>query len=351
LFIVEPSSYICYDGRFCEFEFIIPIDSSNHYFYWISKQPAYKLRVFIDGVESYSFEQTALPYNLTVKVTNLYTDEPISNVTVAIMEYNGNNIFIPLRLSGVVSRAMSITATNENGIAEFVAVPTEYPEIEDYNFSVSILDKNYNILKQVNVSVLNAGSIVAEKKHINRTDLSNDAKTTVNSLASIISSLYYWANMEKKAKSFFITVYTNGSYFNSSPLVFQTGAPNLISVVLKTPSGSTVDGFVMPVEESGLLLMHPVNETSPLGKMKYRHEDVYVPTGVEFVVTPTSYPPAKSKVKLKVFDSSMNEISSIDVKIDSSLTPSGGNAYENNELKVTINSMASVVGSLYYSLN
>ncbi len=357
VYVVDTSSFTCYNNTNCNFEFLLPINNSNpYYYYYISKFPEYSIRVWIDYVETTTFDQTALPYYVVVQVLNYYTGAPIPNIDVAIMEDQGNNIFVPLRLDGIVSRAMSITQTNSSGKALFIIAPTEYPVITNYSINASVIIDD-EIVKTKGLSVSNALSISLTKKSLSPSTLLDNAKVAVNAMNQIANSLYVWANSvsgsdspDPEANLIDVTVYTNGSY-SPQTISVQTGAPNVITVTLKTPSETVVDGYVKAREESGYLIMNPVYNSTDTGYKEHYHRLFWVPTQQSFVITPTSYGTIDSDVKLDIYDSSKNYITTINLSINPNLEPRSGSYYDNDDLKVIVNAMAAVLNSLYYALN
>ncbi|NIA04186.1 MAG: hypothetical protein GWP09_02440, partial [Nitrospiraceae bacterium] len=348
LYIVDSSSYSCYDGSNCNYEFMLPLDT--YYFYYVSKEPMYAINVWIDGQQTTHFSQTALPYIVKLRVTNYFTHESISNVTAALVEDNGNNIFVPWRLNGIVSRAMTTAKTDSDGSATFVAAPTKYGTMSSYSFI-----QNDQIIKSVRLYVDHSDSTEYVKKPIQPSVLLDNAKVSVNAMNQITNSLYIWANSasgtdspQPQAVKQDLTVYTNGSY---TPITLQTGAPNVIDVTLKEPSGVIENGYINAEENDGYLVMNPTYNQTTYAPKKRVHEFFWIPTTQEFIVTPTSYGQANSIVSLKVYDSYYNLVANVKCNVIDSFEPRNGVSYNNDNLKVIINSMNSVLNSLYYSMN
>jgi len=357
-FFVELGDYLCYNATSCNFEFLLPVGKTYH-FYLLSKEPAYKFYIYIDGVETNTFQQTALPYNLTIRVTYLYTGEALANRTIVVFENDGNDIFIPRRLSGTIARGMSLSKSDENGIVTFIVSPTEYPLIDTYSINIGALSNDIitNIKPLV---VTNALSIERQKKHINQSSLSDNAKVAVNAMNQISNSLYIWANKEKMAKVYTITCYMDGSYtiYNASDGMYytsaelQTGAPNVITYILKYNNGTEAFGYAKIEETDGYLVMTPVYNPPIIGSKTHRHELINLTTNTQFIITPTSYGGVTSQVKLYLYDSLNNLKCQVNFNINPNLEPrTGGVYYENDAMKTLINAMNSVLDSLYYALN
>ncbi len=357
VYIVDTSDYTCYNDSSCNFEFLLPTSSTDpYYYYYVGKFPQYKLKVWIDSQERTDFPQTALPYYLKVQVLNLYTGEEEPNVDVAVSEENGNDLFVPLRFNGIISRSLSVATTNSSGMAEFIIAPTEYPDINNYSIKVGVLIED-KLVNEKDLSVDNDLSIELQKKTLSPSALLDNAKVTVNAMNQIANSLYTWANSvsgsdspSPEANLLSLTVFTNGSYTPNN-LVVQTGAPNVIDVTLKTPSGQVVDGYVKAEEDKGYLVMNPTYNSTSLGYKEHIHNLLWMPTQHQFVITPTSYGSVNSTVNLEVYDSSYAYITTVKLNINPNLEPRSGSSYENDNLKVIINSMAAVLNSLYYALN
>lgn len=361
LFIVELDDYTCVGQTQCNYEFLVPYDKT-YYFYALSKIPAYNITTYIDGNEGTTFQKPALPYNLTVRVTRAYGGTPVANITVAVIENNGNNLFVPLRLNGITSLALCSGKTDNNGYVQFIAVPTEYPEITGYSISVVLLTNDLQtVLKEKNLSIAVTGSISGEKKPLSPSELSNDGKVAVNTINSLVSSLYAWANIDGQALNHDITVYTNGT-ISPAQNELGTGAPNIIRVTLKDAGTQIpISGYVRIEEAQGWIVMHPpYSSESVIGSKTRLHREFYIPTGSYFLVSPTNNPPASSELYLLVYNStyglvgnfSGDQFNATNSISDEGTGVRGGYQTLNlNEFKTTINALASIGSNLYYALN
>lgn len=361
LFLVFYDDYSGYDNNYYNFQFMLPI-GKTYYFYIISKEPAYKLETWIDGTKTDTFQQTALPYNLTIRVTGLYTGFPIENISVMAFEENGNNIFIPKRLSGLISRGFSVATTDENGFVQFIVAPTEYPTTPDYSIGVGIFsDSTQEVIRRVNLTLTNSLSIERQKKSFSPSNLLDNAKVSVNAMNQIISSLYKWANEEQRALVYQL-VYDidTGSYYFRNLTDYQiypnvtvkTGAPNVFTVSLQDSSGNPVSGYVRVREKNGYLLFSPTYNPPVISNKTNYHDLFYIPSDTQFIIAPTSYGDANSQITIDIYDVAKRKISSVPLAIDKSLEPrTGGIPFQDDDMKVIINAMNSVGYSLYYSLN
>ncbi len=349
VYVVDISDYVCYKGGSCNYELLLPITAEPYFYYYISKFPEYKIRVWIDSVETTHFSKTALPYYVTVQVLNYYTGQPLPGIRVAVSEDSGNNIFVPLRLSGTISRAMSMTTTNSSGEALFVIAPTEYPASDSYSINASVVVGD-EIVKTERLIVDDASSASLTKKALEPTTLLDNAKVDVNAMNQISNSLYIWANTIKQAKKFSIDVYTNGT-ISPANTTLQTGAPNVITISLRDTNGNLLNGYAKAEEKNGYLVMNPVFNSTDVGYKDHVHDLLNIPLNQEFVITPTSYGLVRSGVKLYVYDSNGNYVNTVNFNINSQLEPRSGESYDNDDLKVIINSMNVVLNSLYYAMN
>lgn len=358
IFFTPLEKYECYNGTTCNFEMILPVDKT-YYLYIITKEIPIKFDVWIDGVKTTHFSKTALAYNVTLRATELYTGFPASNETVAIMEENGNNIFIPKPLSGLIGRGVSLAKTDSDGYAEFIIAPTEYPTSSEYSISVGVRSKG-EILKKANLTVDDSGSIEKQSKYPTQsTSLLDNIKVAINSMNPIINSLYKWANVQKKAWKYEITFYTDGTYtiknmtdgLYYSSATLKTGAPNYLRIYIKEPGGGSSYAYGKLSESGGYLLFNPTLNASEITPKTRVDELFEIKDGDEVIITPTSYGDAHSTVYIKFYDVVGHELGNITFNIDRNLNYNGGSYFEDDALKTQINSMNAVGYNLYWSLN
>ncbi len=362
LFLAKLSDYTCYNSTPCNFELMFP-DGKHHYnLYILPKYPVYEIKVWIDGEETMEFEKTALPYNLTVKVIDAFTKIPVPNVEVMVFEENGNNIFVPKTLSGKISRGMSYATTNANGIAEFIIAPTKYTDVEEvYSIGVGLYSDSLEIQKRINLTVSEWRSIPREKKRISNPSLSDNAKASVNNMNQIINYLYKWCNEYKKAWQYEIEFYTNGSYRIKnltdgqyySSAILKTGAPNVLTIKILNPDGtSSSSAYAIIEEKDGYLVFNPTLNPSAVSPSKHVHKGFKFYNNEKIIITPTSYKGFTSTtVKLKLYSSSGSLLGEIEFGVDDTLSFDGGSAYSDDALKTMVNAINQVIYSLYYALN
>ncbi|MFC1801185.1 hypothetical protein ACFLZB_01880 [Nanoarchaeota archaeon] len=304
-----------------------------------------ELTVYVDGTESDNFSKTALPYLVDVVST--------PDTKIGIFEENANVIFFPLKLSGSLTRSLTIGETDSNGNITFVVAPTRYNS-DNYSIYVAKLDNSYNIVDQLNLSVISYSAIPQEKKSFSDQDIADDTKIGVNSMIYVVNSLYIWANSPPQANIFNFTVYENGTYTLSSSTTddkFQTGAVNLINVTLKNSTDQIISGYVEPKELEGLLMINPIYKSPYTGSKNHTLFNRYTPTSQEFFLTPTSYSPASSQVELLIYNSTYDAVANITMSINENLEPRSGVSYENDDLKQAISNAYFVIQNLYYALN
>ncbi len=361
MFIVKISdNYTCYDSSSCEAQLILPLEKT-YYFYIVSKEVPVKLDVWIDGAQVLSFSQTALPYNLTIRATHLYTGEPLNGTDVIVFEENGHNIFVPKMFSGMIGRGISHALTNENGFAEFIVVPTKYTDVpEDYSIGVGVYTDDIYVSRRKNLTVSSWTSLEKLKKPVSPTNLGDNVKTTVNSMIQIISTLYKWANQQEKAWKYRITIYTNGTYkvmnltdyLYYDTAIFKTGAPNLVYLDIRNPDGTTANAYGMFEERKGYLILSPTTNPPVVSDNEHVKRLFKIHSGDQVVVTPTKYGLVNSTVTLYIFDeSSDNLLTSVSFPVDNSLDIYGGSYYSDDNLKTIVNAMVQVISTVYYAIN
>ncbi len=360
MFLVKIDDYTCYDSSSCEAQLILPLQKT-YYFYIVSKEVPVRLDVWIDGIQTLSFTQTALPYNLTVRATHLYTGDPLNGTDVVVFEDNGNNIFVPKFLSGKIGRGMSHALTDENGFAEFIVVPTKYTDVpDDYSIGVGVFTDDIYVSRRKNLTVISYTSLEKIKKRVSPTNLGDNVKTTVNSMIQIISTLYKWANVEQRAYKYRITIYTNGSYqimnltdflyYDSA--VLKTGAPNLLYIDIKNPDGTPANAYGMFEEKKGYLILSPTNNPPVVSQNEHVKRYFKINSGEQILITPTKYGLVNSNITLKIYDeTSDNFLTEMVFPIDNTLDTTGGSFYSDDSLKTIVNAMYQVISTVYYAIN
>ncbi|MBN1646186.1 hypothetical protein JW868_04065 [Candidatus Woesearchaeota archaeon] len=361
IFLSEFDDATCYNSTACVAQFMLPVSDSIYNFYVLNKYPTYTLDVWIDGVSTTAFAQTALPYNLTVRATETYTGNPAYNLSVFAAEDSGQNIFIPYRMDGYISRAYSIGMTDETDAMEtFLVAPTVYPSLDNYSIMVGVLEgETPTNIKTL--SITQKDTLVAQSKSLSPSTLFDNAKASVNAMNQINSYLFSWSNaLIPQAKRFRIDYFLNNasfsvySIYNSTPGIMQlkTGAPNVINVYVFNGAVQQSGYLVKVKEQGGYLIMNPYTGDDPLTE-KTRQDLWTVPTGAtEFIVTPTSLGVISSNITFDILDSNEVFVDSYTAEVDSTLNiVTGGTPYSNDLLKTIVNSMNQVLNSLYYALN
>ena len=355
LFLVNISDYTCYDSSTCQFEFMLPADKT-YQLYVLSKEPAYDIKVFVDGVETTDIPNTGLPYNITTVVYDIYTQIPVPNKTIVVFEDNGNNIFSPLPIISTTSRVMAYTESDSKGRVQFIISPT--PTLQEagiYSLKVGILSTKDIITNQKTLNILDM-ELKGGKKYISPTELLDNSKATVVYMIQLEDSVYNWAQ-QRKANKYTIFVDTSGSYTirNESDELYyssasiQTGAVNYISVILRS-GGVDVPGYVVPEETAGFIVMNPTYNPPVVGPKNHTHKVFYIPTGTGFVIAPTKMGPANSEVKLYVYDSNYYLVATIPLYIDKSTTITGNAVfYQNDDMQAKIVKTIQVINTLYYA--
>lgn len=360
IFFVHLNYYKCFNNEECNFEAILPV-GKTYYIYLLSVYPPIKIDVWIDEEQKTTFEQTALPYNVTVRTTYLYTGEPVSK-NVIVFEENGNNIFFPYELQGAFSRGAALATTNQDGYAKFVIAPTEYPTSQKYRIGVALSDDGIVIAKRINLTVLSSSKIEFRSKQVANGSLLDNIKTTINAMNPIINAMYKWGNEHRRGFLYYVIFYTNGTYriINISNmqqiynLHLKTGAPNVITVSIRYPNESLAQNYSVRARELyGYLLFNPTINPPTISSVERINNIIRLTNEQQFIITPTSYGDVNSTIYFDIIDPYGVKIGEIgNVTIDNMLNFVGGSFFDPPDIyKTIVNAMNSVGYSLYYSSN
>lgn len=359
LFLCPFEDTICYDGSGCVAQFMLPRADYSYNFYTINKHTPYDYDVWIDGVSTSTFSQTAQPYNLTIKAFEVYTGNPADTMQIIVGEENGQNIFIPYRLSGYISNAYSIGLTDSDGFETFLVTPTATANSENYSIYVGMLiDGTITSKKELDITTID--EIVFVSKPISPTRLYDNAKAATNAMNQINSYLYRWASEYTRARKIDISYELTTNTFTITPepggttgKYIVTGAVNVLEVAVKN-GGFPQPGYSVRVKEKeGYLILNPYTDNQPLTDTEKIHLEE-LPTDTEFIITPTSLGLISSNVTIEVLNSGGGVVDTLEMNISPSLElPGAGNTeyYSNDLLKTVVNAMNQVLYSLYYSLN
>ncbi|MGM5480825.1 MAG: hypothetical protein ACQESE_00275 [Nanobdellota archaeon] len=359
LFLTHLDYQTCYKGQECVGEFMLPVSPNEYNFYALNKYTSYDYRIWVDGVETNSFSQTALPYNLTVEVSNLYTSQLEPGVDVLVGEHNGQNIFIPYRMSGYISDSYTVGTADADAMETFLVAPTVYPSVDNYTIFVAVL-KEGNLLSEEELYVNSKDTLVRFSKPLSPSTLYDNAKASVNAMSQIANSLFKWSSQFLSSKRFKISYDISSDSFTTydyeissylpSPISLKTGAPNVIETSVTDGGTPQSDYMIRISEKDGYLIMNPYTESSPLSE-KQRYHRQSVPVSQEFIITPTSLGKIDSNVTFEVLDYRGEIVAEKQFNVTSSLVYTGGVYFNNDQLKTIVNAMNQVLSSLYYSLN
>ncbi len=358
LFVSKLKNQYCANGGNCISQFMLPISNADYSFYILSQLPAVDFEIWIDGVQTDHFSQTALPYLIKTKARYIYEGyAPATNIDVVIGEENGQNLFIPTRLEGYVSLAYSQGTTDAAGEQTFLIAPTVYPDVPDYTIFIARFFQNSLISKKY-LTVDSKDELIHQSKPLSPASLYDNAKVSVNEMNQIINFLYKWSSVLQQAYQFNVNyeLSTGAVSVTSFPnfggqLLLKTGAPNLITVTVTSGGFPVPNYFVRIKETSGYLIMNPYNSNIPLDP-KEKYKGIVIPTRQQFVVTPTGRPASSSEVELEILDSNYNPLKTITATVNTDLNiDTGGTFYSDDTLKMITNAMNQVLSSLFYSLN
>lgn len=354
LFLVKLEPATCFTGINCLSEFMLPVSNKDYNTFILSDLPQYTYRVWIDGVETTYFPQTGLPHELTFEVSDVFTGSLASGVKVFVGEENGQNLFIPYRLSGYITEAFSVGNTDVAGMEKFIVTPTKYGEIDDYKIHYGVFF-GQSVTSPRDLNITSSDTLVQEKKSFTQPGLENNLKVAVNAMNSLSDYLYRWAdsntalmwgvNYDLSGSSF--TTYDDGA---PGVITLKTGAVNVINVNVLSGGVPQTGYFARVKEADGYLIMNPYTGSAPLTQ-KVRSHIQRVPTPAQLIITPTTYNDVASTITIEILDSNQAVVDTIQLSIDSELGNPTGSFFTNNLLKTISVSMKQILSSVYYSLN
>ncbi|MEM3364247.1 MAG: CARDB domain-containing protein [Candidatus Micrarchaeia archaeon] len=136
----------------------------------------YRVRTFINGIESKTFPDAGRPYNLTINVTD--SDGVPANVTVRMYEVNGISLFSPIqRIDSTTSpyRGLKSVSYGESrtrfGIVNYTIIPTgnklytpeyAYLQVSNYVGEYSLYLKVYNITSGEELQQTNGTALISQ---------------------------------------------------------------------------------------------------------------------------------------------------------------------------------------------
>lgn len=360
LFLVPFQDALGYNNTACVAEFMLPLSPTDYQFYAFPEYQAYEYDVYIDGLLSTSFPQTALPYNLTVVVKDIYSGNVVPNVSVLVGEDSGQNIFVPYKFSGFVSSAYSVGRTNDEGQETFIVAPTVYPSDSSYSIYLAVLQHGKRT-SRASLDVVAKDALVTVEKRLSPSRLLDNTKASVNAMNQIVSYMYLWSSQLLQAKKFAVNYDVLGDSFTTynyqinsivpAPIKLKTGAPNVITVQVVNTGGAPTSLYSFKVVESdGYLIMSPYTDSAPLTQTDRTHEQAVL-SGTDLIIAPTSLGFVNASVVLEVYEGS-RLIGNLSLDVDPTLNiVSGGQFYNNDILKTVVNAMNQIVNSLFNALN
>ncbi|RME32251.1 hypothetical protein D6789_00195 [Candidatus Woesearchaeota archaeon] len=360
LFLVDIADATCYNGTSCIGVFMLPVNTNAYNFYILPQTTTYNITTWIDGVETRTFSQTARPYNLTVLVKDLFSGVPQTGKDVAVYEQGGQNLFIPLELSGIVNTAWSIGQTDGSGMEEWLVAPTAYPEVVNYTIGVAVVESD-QLVSPITLSITTYDSLPSSSKTVTPSELRDDAVAAVNAMNQIVNFLFEWASNREEGKRFRYDyetttgtwttyIYVSPLGYVASPATLKSGAPNQVEVRLLT-SGTPQTGSVRARERNGFLILNPRTGSTPLSAKSRAHYQT-IPTGTQFIITPTSYSFVTSNITFDLYNQGGTLLDTLTININNSLNIQGGGAsLSDDDLKATVNQMNGIINSLYLALN
>jgi len=323
------------------YDFFGPGESMTSNNLTISGESDYNITVWIDGLESTEFANTAVPYLVTVNVKDNSTQLVVPDISVALNENNGNNLFLPLNENTFVSRSSSIGVTDGSGNVSFIIAPTDYSN-SGYNLSVGVLSEG-DLVSEISMSIGTSDSLTSIPTSFDPTSLTDHLKTSIFAQSQISNYLFKWANSG-------VAIYRNitvGSGFVSGDLSIKTGAVNLINVSLVGGE----DGFIVAEESSGHLIFSPEMNHSSIGFRNHSSLSKSFSAGELFVISPTAYG-FDSNVTITVYNLGGEIINTVELSVDNTLGFEGDNyVYIDDPLKTLTFKISQVLNNLFRSIN
>ena len=272
---------------------------------------AYDITIWVDGVETLTFENASQPYNVTVKVFNSDTLQPIKNAKVEFNERSGASIFTAPQ-SSATSMGRGVVYTDSNGFASLTIIPTGYAAPSDYNLSVIVYNNESGaemVRKYMNLA--NTGAVEASFPISipNRVEVAN----TLTRVLSVWSYSNEWVS-NSEGRRYSVNVSNTGvlevesDYLNVSlPVTFEVyaykeGAQQGVKVFLKEKNGNLM--FVTP--QSGVISYGIGNATTDSSGW------------ANFTIIPTGYGASNYNVTLIIYDQNGNYLNETWFTVDTS---------------------------------
>jgi len=282
LFVNTIQSLLGYNGSYFHFEYLVP--AFENYYFYIYAQKECNITVWIDDVQTTTFQQTGVPYKVVAQVRDKNANL-MQNITITAVEANGRNIFYPIIEAARQFLGSGATKTNSSGMATFVLTPTRYNIPSGYGYEAYFEVDDAGFYCRQNLSIANYASL----NPIYRTSLVNSnyasqvkgSTQNMNALAKVASK---WLTA-KKVREKNITVYTNGTVQHNSSILLKAGAPNLLNITVNdSSSGNIVNASLDFNEENGLIIFVPLQPD----KDAYANKKTFY-SNESIVIIPTKY--------------------------------------------------------------
>ncbi len=243
---------------------------------------ACNISVQVDGVTTTTFPDSAVPYAVSVVVTDNLSS-PLAGMSVSAGEENGRAIFYPVINPFEQFFGAAYATTNSSGGAEFAAAPTRYNIPDGYGYVPYIEANGSGYLCIQNLSIASYGSLVPTyRSSLVNSAYGSEVKASIQNMNALASTATKWIGA-KKMREADVTLYTNGTYL---PLpMLQSGAPNRINIsVYDNNTISLVIANATMTEQNGQVVFVPQQP----GKDSYGSSKLFQTNETQLVI-PTMY--------------------------------------------------------------
>lgn len=279
LFVGVIDSLLGYNGSFFDFEYLVP--AFDDYYFYLYSQPACNLTVWIDGVQTTTFPDTGVPYEVRVLVTDNQS-HPLTGVQVRAAEGNGRNILYPVLRLGRELLGWGQARTDSAGFAAFVLEPTRYniPDGYGYEAYLEVID-GYDC--RANFSISSYSSLTPTyRSSLFNSSYESQVKASSQNMNSLASTASKWISM-RKMRVANVTVFSNGTY-GALPTL-KAGAPNLLNItVYNDTTLAVINATAQMLEANGHVVFVPRQP----GKDGYNNTNMFT-TNETPVIIPTRY--------------------------------------------------------------
>jgi len=256
----------------------------------------YNITIYVDGVDTLTFENNSQPYNMTVYV--LKSGFPLSGATIEFKEKDGTQIFAAKQM-GATTWAQGNITTGGNGYGNVTIIPTGYGAGSSYNISINIYD-NEELKLTKYMKLTDTGT--AEVSHSVSVPNSNQIADTLTKTLTVWSYVNNWIG-NNRGREYSIIIDSDGEIHNpysqmnvSVPASLDiyaygdTVAQQGVKIHLREKNGNTL--FLAP--QTGAISIGEANATTDTSGM------------TNFTIVPTGYGASSYNVTMLIYDENNN---------------------------------------------